>query len=109
MDGCTAGDVGEAHVIEHDPVVFGGELAKVIHVGDDEGVVKAVNGPLCLAGVGRSPDIQGFELVLKGECPISIAEGVGEVWASSDVVSDEFNVANSADFHSSDVNGLPQG
>jgi len=109
VDGGASGYMGEAHVIEYDTIVLSGELAKVIHMGDDEWVVEAVDSPLGLASVGGTPDVEGLEIGPKGETPICIGPLVGELGWASDVVSDEFNVPNRADFHSSDVNGLPQG
>jgi len=77
-------------------------------MGDDKGVVEAVKGPLGLASVGGTPDVDGLEIGPKGQAPVGVVPLVGELGCASDIISDEFDVANRADFHSSDVNGFPQ-
>jgi len=81
VDSGASGYMGEAHVIEYDSIILSGELAKVIHMGDDKGVVEAVKGPLGLASVGGTPDVDGLEIGPKGQAPVGVVPLVGELGA----------------------------
>lgn len=110
MDCCLTWDVGESHVIEDNPIMFGGaKSSKVVHVGDDERIVEAVYRPLGLASIGRPVQIDNSAVTVDGEHPMRIGVPVLEVIRSGDVVSKKLDVADGANFHSGDVNSFPEG
>jgi len=108
VDACLSWEVCERHVVEDNPVVLGRELSKVVHVGNNEGILKAVGCPLSLSCVGSSVDEDNPEDSSEGECPIAIWVPVLEVDVSLDIISDEFDVSNALDLNSGDVNSLPE-
>jgi len=77
--------------------------------GRRQGGCRSSEGPIGSCQCWWTPDVDGLEIGPKGQAPVGVVPLVGELGGASDIISDEFDVANRADFHSSDVNGFPQG
>ena len=70
VDNCGSWEMEERHVIKDDPIVYLGIISsKVVHASDEQGVLKAVDGPLRLSCAGWSVDEDSPKLARKGERP----------------------------------------
>lgn len=58
VDCCLSWNVGKGHVVEDDAVMFGSiETPEVVHVGHNEWVLEAMDGPLGLPSVCRTIEV----------------------------------------------------
>jgi len=109
VDASFSWAVCEGHIVEHDAVMLACELAKVIHVGDNEGIVEAMGGPLGFPCVSGAPHKEHSEVFLQRQTPMGGRVSVLEVLLAFDVISDSPDISDCPDVHSGDLARFPEG